>query len=61
MGVETSNKKTESLDQSNMAITIGKRKVKKMMLITSTSKLGENYPAFFPNQQIQRSQLNRKN
>jgi hypothetical protein len=58
MGVETSNKKIESSDKSNIGIAIGKRKGESnelTMLITSVLKLGENYPAFFPYQQIQRS------
>jgi hypothetical protein len=58
MGVETSNKKPESLDQSNMVIAIGKRKdenYEPIMFFTSALNLGENYPTFFPYQQIQRS------
>ena len=58
MGVETSTKKAEPLDQSNLVIAIGKRKdemYEPIMFFTSVPKLGENYPAFFPNQQIQRS------
>jgi len=51
MGVETSNKKTESLDQSNMGIAIGKKKGKNhepIMLVLTASKIGLNFLAFFP-------------
>ena len=56
MGVETSTKKAEPLDQSNLVIAIGKRKdenYEPIMFFTSALNLGENYPAFFPYQQIQ--------
>ena len=58
MGVETSTKKTEPLDQSNMVIAIGKRNDKSnelTMLISTLSKLEKNLLAFFPKQQIQKS------
>ena len=58
MRVETSTKKTESSDQSNMVIAIGKRNEKSnefTMLISTLSKLKKNLLAFFPKQQIQKS------
>ena len=58
MGVETSTKKTEPLDQSNVAIAIGKRNEKSnelTMLISTLSKLEKNLLVFFPKQQIQKS------
>jgi hypothetical protein len=49
MGVEASSKKTEPLHKSNMVIAKGKR------------KLVLSFLTFFPNQQIQKSWLNRRN
>ena len=49
MGVETSNKKTEPLDQSNMVIAIGKRNGINnglTMLVITTSKLGLSFASF---------------
>ena len=51
MGVETSTKKIESSDQSNMVIAIGKRNEKSnelTMLISTLSKLEKNLLVFFP-------------
>ena len=58
MGVETSNKKTESLDQSNLVIAIGKKKEvfnELTALVITASNLVLSFLTFFPNQQIQRN------
>ncbi len=58
MGVETSTKKTEPSSQSNSWVAIGKRNGNNnelTVLVITASKIGLNFPASFPYQQIQRS------
>ena len=47
MGVETSTKKTEPSDQSNMVFAIGKRNGKSNYAYQHINKIGEKSSSFF--------------